>query len=325
MVFFFKGESLNIKQLSNPDLLSRLYERYYVRNISPDHCISSHWRKMNSEIDVRINESGEIATFKGYGFGDLQNTHFLNRIFNYFCNLSYFIRLPGKSDVLLLIKKATLNLKKINSYLSYDCFRQICSLCLIMRHFYADETEKFHILVIGDGYGFLSSLLKSIYKNAKITLVDIGKVLLFQAVNLQVIHPGRSHQSIAGYDNGLGDVDFLYVPAEEIGKIHGIKYRLIVNIASMGEMNYRTINGYFEFLRKNSMKDNLFYCCNRKSKILPHGESIDFLKYPWSNNDKHLVDEECGFYSYFLSLNFPFLHRFDGVFLHRLTKLSTGD
>ena len=313
---------VNIKKLPNPELIRKLYQKYYIQEFTSTSLMSSHWQEFTKYIKVDFDmESGILNEFKGYGFGDLQHTRLIDKILNYFCNLSYFIRLPYKRDIKFLVKKAIPLLQKIDSYLSYDCFRQICSLVVIRKYFDLREKDYFNILVIGDGYGFLSALLKSLYINATITLVDIGKVLLFQAVNLQRIYPDFSHFLFDDQKTHSNNFDFLYIPAECMPKMMNIKYKLIINISSMQEMNYETINDYFTFLRSNSTKDNLFYCCNRRLKILPRGEVIEFFKYPWHSKDKHIVDEEPLFYRYFLSPRFPFIHYFEGCMHHRLTNL----
>lgn len=315
---------MNIKELPNANLIEALYKRYYQQNTTPDNCLSSHWKKYSSEIDVYIDNDGNIKTLKGSGFGDLQNTGTLTRIGNCFYNIFCFIKLPYKKDLIALIKKASLNVKKLKSYLSYDCFRQICSLCVIRQYLRSDEKEKFNVLIIGDGYGFLASLVKSIYTEARVTLVDLGKVLLFQAVDIQAIYPRCRHILINDIEENNGIYDFLYVPAEDLLKIENVKYKLIINIASIGEMRYPVIEMYFDFIRKNSSDDNLFYCCNREIKTLHGGEVVEFLKYPWLKGDNHLVDEKCSFYRYYFSVTPPFFHKFDGIFLHRLTRLQTG-
>ena len=314
---------INVKTLPNPSLITHLYERYYLRDITPDNLLSSHWKQFGANIEVCIDADGNLRSFKSYGFGDLNATDILSRIPAYFCNASYFPRVPHKKDLVYLIKQAIPNLKMINSYLSYDCFRQICSLCAIRNHLSVKERDSFNILMIGDGFGFLSSLLKSLYPSCRIILIDIGKVLLFQAVNLQIIHPRYCHSLIDDVSLPKEVPDFLYVPAECMDQIKGIKYRLSINISSMQEMNSETINSYFAYLRSHSTNDNLFYCCNRKQKRLPGGEITEFLDYPWLKEDKHLIDELCPFYRYYFSIVFPFFHRFDGLFMHRLTNLET--
>jgi hypothetical protein len=70
---------------------------------------------------------------------------------------------------------------------SYDCFRQVCSLNLIMNQ--RTNKERLSIINIGDGYGLLSALIKESFPNSLICLVDFGKTLLFQAYYCEKAHP----------------------------------------------------------------------------------------------------------------------------------------
>jgi len=313
---------MNTNKLKAPSIIKDLYSRYYLSADSQGNAVSSHWKEFGSKIKVRMDADGNLLSFVGYGFGDQSPTIVFNRIFKYICNLSYFVRMSNKKDVFDLAKTAIPLVKKSGMYLSYDCFRQICSLSRIRQYFKFDKHDKFDILVIGDGYGFLSGLLKELYLCARITLVDIGKVLFFQAVNLQLMHPDKRHILIGRSEIKRED-DFIYVPAGDLSGLGNIKYRLVINIASMQEMDRKTIEDYFLFIRRNTLTDNLFYCCNRQKKMLPDGESIEFLKYPWMDEDRHMIDEVCDFYKYHFSVMFPFVHKFDGLFLHRLTNLKT--
>jgi hypothetical protein len=85
-----------------------------------------------------------------------------------------------------------------------------------------------------------------------------------------------------------------------------------------------TIAMYFDFLRTYCIEDNLFYCCNRESKTLPDGEVIEFAKYPWNDRDVHFIDEQPGFYRYFVTSTFPYFTSFVGKPWHRLTRLATS-
>lgn len=312
---------INVKNLSNPMLVRRLYELYYLGSADSENLLSSHWKDFSGKIKVRVGTDGNLTSFRGYGFGDLGATHIANKILKYLGDVACFINFSYKKDLLFLIKRARPLLRKFDSFLSCDSFRQVCSLAVIRRHLKVERDDEFNILVIGDGYGFLSALLKDVYPNARITLVDIGKVLFFQAVNLQRMHPHRSHY-LFNDQRPAHAPDFRYVPAGNIWKTEPIEYKLIINIVSMQEMNYATIKNYFEFIRMNAIEDNLFYCCNRKSKTLTGGEIVEFARYPWQKEDRHFVDEICLFCKYFFSAKFPFFHRFDGPTMHRLTNVK---
>ena len=102
----------------------------------------------------------------------------------------------------------------------------------------------------------------------------------------------------------------------------------------MHEMNNLTIKRYFQFLRHTMAAENLFYCCNRKSKTLPDGELLEFANYPWSNADRFLVDEDCPWNQHRLSVTpasrdpsvlgvkVPILQYYAGPIKHRLTILA---
>jgi len=317
---------LNVKKLSNPDIVMNLFANYFCKESLLEDWVSFHWKEYGKKINVHINNDGFIKSLQGYGFGDLEYTSIAHRIGSCLCNPSYFIKMSHqyKRDINFLSTIAEENLKRIESYLCYECFRQVCSFSTIRQYFNADKDNKFRVLIIGDGYGFLSSLVKRCYPNCLITLVDIGKILLFQAVNLQRIFPLCIHRLISQDKDQDVRADFLYVPAESLQRIKEGQYRLIINIASMQEMNNDSINSYFKFIRMNATRDNLFYCCNRELKILPGGEVIDFFKYPWMNEDRYLFDEICPFFKYFFSRQPPFIHKFDGPIRHRLVNLKIG-
>jgi hypothetical protein len=317
--------NIKISELTNRSLVRELYDKYYLSDVTPPELVSSHWKEHGAKLCVVMDDTDNITSLIGCGHGDSGRTNVVNRILKYICNFSYFIRLSNKKDLLYLSKKAIPVIKKMDTYFSYDCFRQICSLSVIREHFRVDPKSVFNIMVIGDGFGFLSGLLKKVYPRARITLVDIGKSTMFQAVNLQRAYPNCSHR-LAGraYPQG-DDFDFLYVPTEQIYKIGSARYDLFISIASMQEMNYSTIARYFDLMRHACAKDSLFYCCNRVSKKLSGGELIEFLKYPWQKEDRYFVDEICGFYKYTFIARFPFIQRFNGLFMHRLVSLKRGE
>ena len=193
------------------------------------------------------------------------------------------------------------------------------------------------MIIIGDGYGFLSALIKEIFPNSLICLVDLGKILLFQAYYCEKAYPHSLHRLVSESSGTISqpDLGFLYCPAEFLEKLDKYSFDVAINIASMQEMNQSSINTYFDFLRRYMPPDNLFYCCNRKEKEMPGGEISKFFSYPWCNEDIHLVDEFCPWHNYFLSfsrakngpelfkIRIPFINYFDGPHMHRLTVLQT--
>ncbi|MCM8760948.1 MAG: putative sugar O-methyltransferase [Candidatus Omnitrophica bacterium] len=315
---------LNIYKLPEPKIISEIFNRYYGREDTDKRFVSSHWKYHSSRIRVSIDYNGNVRVLRGSGFGLMDNTHIFNKIVHMICNNSYLITLPDRFAIKNLMKLSSDLLKAVDSYLSYESFRQLCSLNVILKHFNADKRDSIAVLMIGDGYGFLSAMIKVLYPRSTIVLVDIGKVLLFQAIYLQRIFRQARHHLVFSPENATcstGRYDFVYCPSENIEALNDIRFGLIVNIASMQEMDYKTIMRYFAYMRSHVVDGALFYCLNRVKKELPGGEVIEFEKYPWNRNDVHLVDEECAFYRYYLSLRPPFFHRFEGPFRHRVTVL----
>lgn len=325
--------------LPNQELIKDLFKNYYSSDNTPKKFVSSHWEYYSEKFNVKLDGEGNIVSLKGEGFGDMFGGTLVSRILAYLCNISYFIRLPYKKDLYHLIIESIRICNSMGAYFSFDCFRQVCALSLVKRNLTEDMKNKHLIfLIIGDGYGFLSCLIKSTLPNSTIVLVDLGKTLLFQGYYCQRAHPNCVHYGI-DHKNKIveGDFkkyDFIYCPTQFLDKISTLKYDVTINIASMQEMNFSTVERYFNFIRNCSNNENLFYCCNREQKILQGGEILEFGKYPWDKNDEHLVDEYCPWYKYFFSasiaesgpkiysIRIPFVNYFDGQMRHRLTIMS---
>ena len=88
-------------------------------------------------------------------------------------------------------------------------------------------------------------------------------------------------------------------------------------------------------MRNNLEKENIFYCCNRGSRVMRGGEVSKLSRYPWTHGDLHLVDEACPWQRYFigkyqakrgpklLGKRLPLLNYYDGTIHHRLSILET--
>lgn len=321
-------------------IISELYRRYYIENSQPEDLISSHWKAFHKKIQIEF-EGNRIKTLKGYGFGDLEDRFFIHQVLSWIAIVSYLVRLENRSELIRLIQIAIPIARRMGLLFSYDCFRYVCSLNMIMNRMRMKDRKRINIINIGDGYGFLSALIKEVFPDSLICLVDLGKTLLFQAYYCSKSHPDRSHFLITDFNKNeiketdIANIDFLYCPAEFLEKLGGISFNIAINIASMQEMNENSIKAYFEFFRRHMSSDNLFYCCNREVKEMQGGEISRFYSYPWFQEDAHLIDEYCPWYRYFLSvqkakngpsflkLRIPFINYFDGDILHRLTILHT--
>jgi hypothetical protein len=97
------------------------------------------------------------------------------------------------------------------------------------------------------------------------------------------VFPKNNHQLIRTQSK-FSD-DFTYVEAERYRE-YKIDADVFINIASMQEMNMKTIDDYFTLVNSQALP-TYFYCANRISKNLPDGSIINFDDYPWNGMKKN--------------------------------------
>jgi len=335
---------MNIKVLPNYPALIALCQRYQENRATKVQTgsshISSHWQIYSKASQIAVDNGGNLVYLEGKGFGGYEQARLLKRLGDYLCCAIHFLLGDNKRRKFNLSRNALSLIRKIpfgHHYLSYDLFRQIDALATIMQYCHIQKSDRFIVLVIGDGYGFLAALVKNVYPHARIVLVDIGSTLLFQCLYLQVLYPEKIHD-VVGFDTkGIGDqpdVDFMYCPAEKLEQLQYGTYRLAINVCSMQEMNKVEVERYFRHLRVHAGPESLFYCCNRESKVLPDGEEIKFEAFPWLSTDRHLINGYPSTYRFWFSaklrgngpkwygIRIPFLDGPDGPVRHRLSFLS---
>src|SRR5205823_5026710 len=82
---------------------------------------------------------------------------------------------------------------------------------------------------------------------------------------------------------GSPDAKLIAIQASNHTLLRQAPLDLVINIASMQEMDAPVIAAYFEDLRSRQDGRALyFYCCNREEKRLPDGTITRFAEYPWS-------------------------------------------
>jgi len=323
--------------MNSREIIGFLQDRYYFQDSSPEHMVSSHWRWLQKSFEVTLDR-GEIVTLKGSGFGYAHKMTMVGKLFSWATIISYFRTLNKRKELIGLLREGVSLANKMGIPFSYNCFRQICTFALLSRNFHFRGGER--ILIIGDGFGFLSGFIKEMLPQSKITLLDLGKTLLFQVHFCARAHPEAGHHlpfdvRTEKPSPEAADASFIYCPAEYIDTLTDFKYDIAINIASFQEMNVATVSNYFDFMRGSLKKDNLFYCCNRVENMMLGGEVSRFFSYPWRKDDIYLVDEYCPWHRHFLSpqlsmrgpklhgVRIPFVNYFAGPVFHRLTVLST--
>ncbi|MBW1945947.1 MAG: putative sugar O-methyltransferase [Deltaproteobacteria bacterium] len=327
----------------NEKLLRYLIETYFQdgHGAGEEPHVSSHWKHYGGLFDIDVDSAGNLLAVAGVGIGSLKWPRgwkgIVQRLLDQFCVLLHFTQLPQKRALLRMIRESVRICRSMGLNFTFDAFRQICSLELLERKCrkYLD-VGRLHVLMIGDGYGFLSALFKLRFPDSTIFLIDLGKTLLVQSYYCQKAYPYSVHL-LADHVEDADQTDFVYCPAEHVEVLHGFVFDIAVNIASMQEMDPRVVDGYFSFIRKRFRKKNLFYCCNREKKEMPGGEVSEFGKYPWQPDDRFLVNDLCPWHQYFLAarrsgnehavfgVKVPFVHHYDGPHLHRLAVMATDD
>ena len=234
----------------NPEdnMLTTLYKNYYLSDQTPRHLVSSHWEEIHQSTNVEVS-NGRIENLNLL-LGDHQSLRFHHKILNWATIWSYLIRLRNRSTTLQVMDKAIPLAKRMGLTFTYDCFRQVCTVATLAQYIPVDKSVK--VLNIGDGYGFLSALIKEVFINSQLYLVDLGKTLFFQSYYCCKGFPNDRHFLISNnftrQDFDLS-ADFTYCPAENLELLDSLSFDLAVNVVSMQEMNMETVNNYFQFLR----------------------------------------------------------------------------
>jgi hypothetical protein len=296
-----------MKQAAGADVLRSLHASYYERDAASS-MTSSHWKPHTDAFSVDLDR----MSIAGDGFGLPTGASLGRIILEQLCVLSYFVWMPRRRRLVALLARGLTVTRRMKVPFLWGAFRQLCILELLTPYVSGAAPT---FLIVGDGYGFLSSTIKLLYPASRIVLVDLGKTLLFQAFYIQRVHPSATHVLVGR------DGDFVYCPAEDLDRLR-CTFDVVINVNSMQEMTMATIARYFQFFRAHGRPDNLFYCCNRESKTLPDGEVIAFENYPWSDRDRHLIDGYPRFQKYFIAKTFPYFTLFTGKARHRLTHLA---
>lgn len=175
--------------------------------------------------------------------------------------------------------------------------RQVLTLSLINEYLPLDQIYE-PIVIIGDGYGAMTSLVYQCLPQSKVVVVNLTQMLLadliytrkaFPNINICLARDADEYQSALANDK----TSVIGVCASDSTIIGQGRVGLAINIASMQEMNPPVIADYFASLRDAPGPATLFYCCNRIEKVLPDGTVVKFEDYPWRTDDRVLVDELC--------------------------------
>lgn len=210
--------------------------------------------------------------------------------------------------------------KKQNRILSFDCIRQIFCVDLLFKRNILRKSKV--VAVIGDGYGFMSSLIKMVCPESTVICINLGKILFFDIFYSEKVMPNEKCVLVNRKEdfNSLQQNSIFFVEAEKYDLLFSLPIDLFINIVSMQEMDKKVISRYYAIMRSSTV-DCYLYSCNRVSKELPGGEVIRFDSYPWDDRDEILVDGECLWHRKTPSSRPPFWQPINGSIKHRLVRL----
>ena len=149
-------ESLN--KLPEPDQIRWLYEQYFNQG-EPSGAMSSHWAQFSRKFRVEIDPAGAVHDLSGAGFGDYSKRGALGRLLDVATVASYLAVLNGRVGLMRTLAR----LRKQGIPTNYDSLRQ-AGTALFLRDFLAERGVSIQsVLLIGDGYGVLTSVLKEFF------------------------------------------------------------------------------------------------------------------------------------------------------------------
>ena len=219
--------------------------------------------------------------------------------------------------------------RRQNRQFTHDMIRQVLSLALVRRYVNLDLDSECN-LVIGDGYGVLTSLFLLATPHRRTILVNLTKPLLLDMVSIRQSVPDARFVLVddaAQMQAALRqpDIRLIAVRADNAPCIAEAPVGVAMNVVSMQEMPPPAIAEYFQILRRNKAAKTAFYCCNKLYKRLSDGTELLFSDYPWHPGDDILHDSVCPWSQWYYDKAPPFWHHRSGerrVIWHRLALLQ---
>jgi hypothetical protein len=303
-------------------VITRLIEA--ARKDDPES--SSHWNHYHRNFAVRAD--GSLEGLEGFG-GCEAPYRGLNALKHWFFQRPYRRMASGFPAFQALDRIASGMTRAQGRAYDLDVLRQTITLAFLRT---AVPQPWGTVGVIGDGFASMSTLLLASGFADRVILVNLNKTLLADAAFFRKWQTAESGmalcliESAADLPAALERKGLVAVQAVNHSVLRKAPLDLVINIASMQEMNPSVTAAYFADMREAAQTRPLhFYCCNREEKRLFDGTVSRFSEYPWHPSDAVVIDELCPWHQQFYSLSRPFYRPYDGPHRHRLVRMTAAE
>jgi hypothetical protein len=285
---------------------------------------SSHWQEMHRTLRF---ENGRVVSAVGFG-GFRSRPSGLRLALERLLQLPYRMMAREFPAFHIVDRLADTITERQQRAYDLDVLRQSITLAMLMREIPDAFVQQKPILVIGDGFGSLTSLIVGAGIGSKVILINLTQTLLADLIFVRLGLPGVSFalvEDAQSLETALEDgTQIIALRADSFRLLESVKLSAAVNIASMQEMRSEQISEYFSVMRIGNPEGIWFYTCNRSEKTLPGGEISRFLEYPWSDADVVRFHSSCPWHQRYYTTRPPSYRRYDGDHLHRLALLRTS-
>lgn len=280
---------------------------------------SSHWEKYHSKFQYK---DGVLSGLEGFGTNNKPLRGF-NKII-YEILLKRYTKFRVDINSFKEIKKAALEITvKQNRALDLDVIRHCLTIDFLKSKI--NLNNKKNIVIIGDGWGILTSLLLKLDIVKRVILINLNRTLLVDLIYTKLVLPQIVNNSILVENTNeiskIGKEKLVVLRADNYELLSFFDKDLVINITSFQEMNIDVVNNYIKFLEANKRQFYLYHC-NRKEKILPDGSATKISDFKFGSNREEIVNEICPWHKDFITKKPPFIKKFDGEIIHQLISLN---
>ena len=300
-----------------------IFQRLESLADQPEKTRSSFWE--HELKDFRFTSDGKMSGLICIGNLSQKNSK-IHNLTHWLLQTPYRYFTKNSKNFEMCYNATKLVAERQGRAVTLDMLRQTLSLAVIVDNLDLNKCSGVN-LVIGDGYGVMSSLLKLLFPKKLLVTINLSTPLLIDLYYAKQALPKEKFglaETKGDLSNMLKDkeVGLIGITADNLRILSAIDIGFAANLHSMQEMTNSVISSYFDILRSNKNKGTTLYCCNRIHKELYDGEKIIFSEYPWDKNDKIIFDDICPWDNFEYNLKPPFWHPNPNKKQHRLVVLQ---